>query len=129
MNMEICRLTIPIDVNTQNPNRRGKLRSWLQAKAAHKEAAHTMWLLAGKPKASSPVIVSVIIRRYRVLDEDNAWASCKAIFDALFNRNRHLYGITPDDSAKWVTLGTMTQETGGCWYCRPEVEVIVSTQQ
>lgn len=121
--MELCRLIIPVDANTQNPNRRGKLRTWIRNKVAHQQAARAVWLKAGKPKAPGPVVVSVIIRRCRVLDEDNAWASCKALFDALFKR-----AITPDDSPQWVRLGTMNQETGGKWYSRPEVEIIVSNQ-
>lgn len=120
---EICRLIIPVDANTQNPNRRRQLRAWIRAKTAHKRAAWAVWAQSGKPRASGPVVVSVVIRRGRILDEDNARASLKAIFDALFK-----HAITPDDSAKWVKLGSLTQETGGRWQCMPEVEIIVCSQ-
>ena len=119
--MEICRLIIPVDANDQNPNRRGKLRAWIRAKTAHKRAAEWIWVQAGRPVALSPVTVSVTIRRGRTLDEDNARASLKAIFDALFKR-----AITPDDSPKWVKLGTLTQEVGKRWKQKPEVEIIVT---
>lgn len=118
--MEICRLVIPLDINEMNPNRRGKLREWIRTKKRHKDTARLAWIAAGKPMSESLVAVSVIVRRGRLLDEDNARAGLKAIFDGLFKR-----GITPDDSPKWVTLGELTQQVGGEWRYAPEVEIIV----
>jgi hypothetical protein len=117
---EVCRLIIPVDVNEQNPNRRGKLRNWIRAKMEHKKAAYYVWVKAGKPKARSLVTVSVIVRRGHMLDEDNARASLKAVFDGLFKK-----AITPDDSPEWVRLGTLTQEINKRWKYAPEVEIIV----
>lgn len=122
--MEICRLTIPVDVNEMNPNRRGKLRAWIRAKTAHKNAAQWAWVEAGRPVSASPVVVSVVIRRQRQLDEDNARASLKAIFDGLFKE-----AITPDDSPKWVRLGALTQQTGERWRLKPEVEIVVTEDE
>lgn len=119
--VEICRLILPLDANQMNPNNRRKLRDWLRAKKYHKETAHKVWLEAGKPRASGPVTVSVIIRRGRLLDEDNARAGLKACFDSLFKK-----AITPDDSTKWVKLGALTQETGGRWRYAPEIEIVVA---
>lgn len=118
--MELCRLIIPIDANEMNPNQRRKLRNWIRAKKAHKQAAWAVWVKAGKPVANSPVTVSAIIRRGRQMDEDNARASLKACFDSLFKK-----AITPDDSPKWVKLGALIQETGRKWAYAPEVEIVV----
>lgn len=121
---EVCRLVIPVDVNEMNPNRRGKLRAWIRAKTRHKDTARLAWIAAGKPAAETQVTVSVIIRRQRQLDEDNARASLKAIFDGLFKQ-----AITPDDSPKWVKLGSLTQQTGDRWKLKPEVEIIVLSER
>jgi hypothetical protein len=120
MTGEICRLIIPVDANEQNPNKRRKLRDWIRAKMAHKHAAHVVWIAAGKPVSTSPVTVSVTIRRGRLLDEDNARASLKAVFDSLFKK-----AITPDDSPKWVKLGSLTQEVGSRWKAKPQIEIVV----
>ena len=120
---EICRLIIPVDANDQNPNKRRKLRDWIRAKMAHKNAAHIVWCEAGKPVSLSPVTVSVTIRRGRLLDEDNARASLKACFDGLFKN-----AITPDDSPKWVKLGTLTQEIAARWKLKPEIEIVVQKE-
>lgn len=117
---ELCRLIVPVDVNQMNPNRRGKLRDWIRTKTAHKKAAWGVWVQAGKPKAQTPVIVSVIVRRGKQLDEDNARASLKAVFDGLFKK-----AITPDDSPAWVKLGTLTQEIDKRWKYAAEVEIVV----
>lgn len=117
---EVCRLIIPVDANEMNPNRRGKLRDWIRTKTRHKNAAYAVWLVADRPRSTSPVTVSVTIRRGRLLDEDNARASLKAVFDGLFKG-----GITPDDSPQWVKLGTLTQEIAARWKAKPEIEIVV----
>lgn len=117
---EVCTLIIPLDANEMNPNRRRKLRDWIRTKTAHKNAARIVWREAGKPVSASPVVVSVTIRRGRLLDEDNARASLKAVFDGLFKQ-----AITPDDSPQWVKLGTLTQEVGKRWKLKPEIEIVV----
>ena len=119
--MQVCKLIIPVDANEMNPNRRGKLRDWIRAKTRHKATARYVWIAAGKPVSVSPVTVSVTIRRGRLLDEDNARASLKACFDGLFKN-----AITPDDSPKWVKLGALTQEVGGRWKLKPEIEIVVT---
>ena len=117
---EVCRLIIPVDANEMNPNKRRRLRDWIRAKTEHKRAAEWAWAAASFPIATRPVTVSVTIRRGRTLDEDNARASLKAVFDGLFKN-----GITPDDSPKWVKLGTLTQEVGKRWKLKPEIEIVV----
>ena len=121
---EVCRLIIPVDANEMNPNKRRRLRDWISAKTRHKDTARAVWLMAGRPVTASPVTVSVTIRRGRLLDEDNARASLKAVFDGLFKN-----AITPDDSPQWVKLGTLTQEIAKRWKMKPEIEIVVEETQ
>lgn len=117
---ELCRIVVEADPNECSPNRRRKLRSYLRAKKAHRLAAQVAWHQAGKPVAVGRICVDVIVRRGRTMDEDNARAGLKHIFDGLFKR-----AITPDDSREYVELGALRMETGAHWKARPEVEVIV----
>ncbi len=121
--MQVCKLILPLDANDMNPNNRRRLRDWISIKTRHKFTARVVWLQAGKPVSLSPVIVSVTIRRGRMLDEDNVWASLKAVFDGLFKN-----AITPDDSPQWVKLGTLTQEVGKQWKLKPEIEIVVEEE-
>jgi hypothetical protein len=118
--MQVCKLVLPLDANEMNPNKRRRLRDWINAKVRHAFTARTVWREAGKPVSASPVTVNVTIRRGRLLDEDNARASLKAVFDGLFKK-----AITPDDSPQWVKLGTLTQEINKRWKLKPEIEIIV----
>lgn len=122
--MEVCRITIPVDPNYTSPNRSGG-RHW-STQGKRKEiaynAAFSCWHNAGRPKATGPVRYHLIVRRGRVMDEDNIHSGLKACRDALFN-----HAITPSDSAKWVTIGSITQETGKQYGKRPEVVFIVET--
>lgn len=118
--MQVCKLILPLDANEMNPNQRRKLRDWIRTKARHNKTAWTIWFEAGRPVAKSPVTVSVTIRRGRLLDEDNARASLKAVFDGLFKN-----AITPNDSPQWVKLGTLTQEIAARWKLKPEIEIVV----
>jgi hypothetical protein len=115
-------ITVPIDAGEASPNRRGRLRQWIRIKKAHKTAAQWAWVAAGRPRAGAyPVTVSATIRRGRVLDDDNAKASLKAALDGLFKQ-----AVTPDDSVKYVRLGTVTQETGKAFGVKPEVEFVIT---
>lgn len=121
---ELCRIIIPWDVNRTSPNRR---LHWARRNVLNQSAkllAFNQWVQAGRPTARDTVRVSVIVRRYRRLDNDNALAGCKPVFDGLFRD-----AITPDDGPEWVTLGTVTQETGARWLGAEEVEVIVEPAQ
>jgi len=118
--MQVCKLILPLDANEMNPNKRRRLRDWISTKTRHKNTAYATWLVADRPRSASPVTVNVTIRRGRLLDEDNARASLKAVFDGLFKG-----GITPDDSPQWVKLGTLTQEVGKRWKLKPEIEIVV----
>jgi hypothetical protein len=74
--------------------------------------------------AVSGINVNVIIRRGRVIDQDNAQACLKSLIDGLFNN-----AVTPNDSRKWVLNYTVNQETGRVWQYQPEVEFIVEVNQ
>lgn len=114
-------ITVPIDPNRCSPNR--YKRNW-RAKAAEAKAARTAarltWLAAGSPTMDRPVEVTLLIRRGRKIDPDNALACCKHLLDGLFND-----AVTPRDTESWVRYVEVRQETGQRWALRPEVVVIV----
>jgi hypothetical protein len=98
-------ITVPVDVGLTSPNLR---RYWLieaRAKKAARTTAAWAWIAAGRPRAHGQVLVSVVVRRARAMDEGNVWAALKPVIDGLF-----VNALTPDDSPRWVKLGTLTQE-------------------
>ena len=120
---EVCRLVIPVDINLANPNRIGSLHWSKQRKIKSDLAlvARSVWTKAGRPRANGQVSISVIIRRARRLDEDNAWSSLKSCIDAIFND-----GITPNDSPKWVTLNhPLHQDISPSYKGKESVEFLV----
>jgi len=66
----------------------------------------------------------MIVRRGRMIDQDNAIGGSKPLRDGIFND-----GLTPDDSPKWVKLGGVEFEVGKQWKDRPEVIFIVEPIQ
>lgn len=90
-----------------------------------KTAALLAWYTAGQPTIDGPVVVSIVIRRSRRIDPINALSGYKAIEDGLFCRKREGYGITPDDSERYVSYGELRQEAGKEWKGREEVEISV----
>ncbi len=113
-------LTVPVDPGMTSPNRR---LHWAERNRRNEKAAlyaFWAWNHAGCPWVSGPVVVSVHVRRGRIMDDDNLWAGFKPIRDALFKHR-----ITPDDSPRWVTQGTLTQETGRRWVGREECVITV----
>src|SRR5688572_9515766 len=118
--MELCRIIIPVDVNEANPNRFRSLRQKMRVKRDHIDAAKLCWVKAGRPMSEVKVRVSVIIRRARKLDPDNAIASLKHLIDGIFKD-----AITKDDSDKYIELGIVSQETNAKYKSSPEVEFVV----
>jgi len=56
--------------------------------------------------ATYPAVIDVTIcSSGRPGDEDNAWARCKPIIDALIERR-----LLVDDSPRWMRLGTVTHQ-------------------
>ena len=114
-------ITVRFDVGLTSPNlrlhwaERGR-RAW-RARAL----ATSAWREAGCPTMTSPVDVSLLVRRARRLDLDNLIASCKGAIDGLFNE-----AITPDDSETWVRSLRVAQETGKQWKGAEEVVVTIT---
>lgn len=124
---ELCRLTIPVDPNLTSLNRRYHWTRMAKAKKSAYDTARWCWENLRRTDghlfiSPTPVRVSLIVRRGRVIDNDNIVSGMKPIMDALFN-----HAITPSDSAAWVTLGDIKQETGKKYGKNPEVLVIVET--
>lgn len=119
---ELCRIVVEADPNLCSPNRRRKVRTYIQHSTAHKQLAQVAWRKAKRPVAPGPfpITVNVIVRRGNRMDEFNAWAGMKHVIDGLFVK-----AITPDDSAKYVRQGSITIEVGPQWKKFPHVEVIV----
>lgn len=126
MTDDCIRIVVPFDLHRLAPNTR--LHPWVRREAQRnaKQMARFAYIAAGSPTMEGPVVVSLIIRRGRVIDPDAALASCKHLLDGLFCARRNEWGgITPDDSARYITYGPVLQETGTEWKGREEVEVIV----
>jgi hypothetical protein len=117
---EPIRITVPFDPHRLSLNARLHWRARKRLNDAAKEAAVYGWMLAGQPKAEGPVRVSLIVRRGRRLDIDNAITGTKACRDALFKGR-----VTPDDSPRWVTLGECQQECGKVWRGREECVFVI----
>lgn len=116
----VAQISVSVDVQGASPNNRGHWRKLYRIKKAMREAAQWAWVAAGKPVSDVPVRYSILIRRARRIDGDNAIACCKPLIDGLFHK-----AVTPSDSGRWVTLGTVTQETGKKWKLAPEVVVTI----
>jgi hypothetical protein len=54
------------------------------------------------------------------MDQANLWGGLKSVMDGLFVR-----AITPDDSERWVELGSVSQSIGAEWKGREEVEFFI----
>ena len=117
-------ITVPVDPQKASPNQRGHWAKLAKVKKEFRDAAHLCWLAAGRPKAEGPVNVNVIIRRGRLIDQDNALACCKSLIDGLFNK-----AVTPNDSREWILNYTVNQETGRVWQYQPEVEFVIERHQ
>jgi hypothetical protein len=120
--MEIARITVPIDPNATNPNRIGGANRYVQSRAKRAAwlAARSAWVKAGRPKAFNTVVVHLIVRRLRVMDEQNIWAALKSACDGLF-----VNAICDDDSPKNLRIGHIEQQTGKRFEKNPEVVFIV----
>lgn len=124
----IARLSVPFDVGRLTPNKtRGK--HWgavLLLTRRAQLAARCAYLQAGSPIWEGPVTVALTVRRARKLDPDAALSGAKAVLDALFRRRDLGYGVTWDDSARFVEFAPVRQETGMRWRGREEVLVVVT---
>jgi hypothetical protein len=113
-------ISVPWDAGRLSPNKRLHWGHRARVAKVALQTAQLAWRQAGSPRAKGRVRVNVSIRRGRVMDEDNALGGLKAVFDGLFKGC-----VTPDDSARWVTLGRIEQQTGKAWGKAPEVVFII----
>lgn len=121
MPTEPIRITVLGDNAPLSPNALRSLNRYRRAELV-RQARHralVAWLLAGRPMCPGPfpVRVECIIRRTRVMDDDNALGSLKAIRDELFNGL-----VIPKDSVRFLRFEMPTQETGKRWAGVEEVE-------
>lgn len=72
--------------------------------------------------AAGKVRVSVITRRGRLMDTCNVVGGLKPLLDGIFVK-----AMTPDDSPRWLELGSVRQITGKQWRDMPEVELVIES--
>jgi hypothetical protein len=125
MTSETVEFTFYTDWGEFSPNKR--IHYFRRARLTRKvrDAGYRLWMSSGGPTATGPVEVRYLLRRSRRLDHVNACACVKPFEDALFSATRYQFGITPDDSARWVLPFEVAQETGGAFRA-PQVIVTVT---
>ena len=121
---EVIRITVPFDINRCSPNHRLHYLARARLMAAARQAGRLAWMAAGSPQATVPVQVSLVLHRARAIDQGNAWAAAKGAIDGVF-----VDALTPDDGPKWVTLGSVVQETGRQWKGREECVFVVTAAE
>lgn len=128
MAREAVTITVPWDPARLGANRTRRMLWQERARLTQvaREAAFCAWRAAGRPVIDGKVEVSLLVRRGRVLDPDNALAGCKAVLDQLLCRRRNGAGVVEDDSAAFVDYVSVRFETGARWRLRPEVVVTIS---
>lgn len=72
----------------------------------------------GKEKSDERIIVSIILRRVRLLDTDNAYGSTKPLVDCL-----RTCGLIPDDSEKDIDLKVTQEKVAHYHEQRTEVKI------
>lgn len=125
MSEELARITVPWDVAKTADNRTRRGGHWSQRHRVMKQArelARWCWLQADSPKAAGKVRVSLIVRRGRVMDTCNIVGGAKPLLDGLFTN-----AIVPDDSPKWLELGSVRQESGAVWKGKECVVFVVES--
>lgn len=117
-------ITVKFDVHRLSKNQRLHWRERHRRVEAAKLAARYAWHCAGCPVIDAPVEVSLTVRRARPIDPTNAISGWYACEDALFKAKANGYGVTPDDSAEWLSYLPVQFETGKQW--KGQEQVIVS---
>lgn len=110
-------IIIPFDCQRTSQNSFSHHGSRFSQSSANKQAhraARAAWLAAGQPRWTCKVRLDIIVRRARAMDEVNIPGACKALIDGIFRERNHrgewIDGALPDDSAKWLKLGSYGQE-------------------
>lgn len=89
-----------------------------------KGRAFLAWRDARVGRVEGKARIQFVVRRGRVVDPDNALASCKALIDGLKDEPGRP-ALLPGDSARDVEYAPVRFETGARWKARPEVVVLV----
>lgn len=120
-------ITIPWDPQRLSPNQRLHWAERAKRTKIARDLALWEWAINKRPKVDGPVEVSILVRRPRVIDPDNAQAGLKGIIDGLFNANRNRGdGITPDDSSTYVRWLPVQFETGKEWKGNEQVVLTIT---
>lgn len=107
---------------SQNARLHWRARANLNRQA--RAAAVIGWRMAGSPTMDVPAKVTLIVRRGRRVDSENALSGCKSVTDLLTDRKRSVFGVLMDDSPDWLEWESIQQEVGKQWATRPEVEYV-----
>ena len=130
-------ITVLCDVQSTSDNvmRRLHWREVHRRRKAARLAGFVGWSRAGRPTVAEKVRVSILVRRGVRLDPQNIVGALKPVFDGVFvgweekPKGNHLParlpGMLPDDSAEWLEIGQVAQETGKRWKGREEVVLTV----
>jgi len=124
-------LTIHFDVGRTSANATRRLNRWEVSRRAKvsKLAALQALADAGFPEHDGPVRLDYLARRAHAVDDDGIVSGAKWMRDTLCNRAKNGVGIVPDDSPKWVTLGTVTQEIDKQWKGREQLVLTVTPRE
>lgn len=120
--MSTFTITVPWDPHRTSDNEIRRVH-WSERHKRYeiaKTLARAVWALADWPRSAGKVRASFVIRRGRQMDPANVIGGLKPVIDGLFVR-----GITPDDSAKYLEIGSVRVESGKQWRDRPEIVVTV----
>lgn len=103
-------IVVPFDIGCLSPNRHLHHMERARLTKLARGTARLAWMQAGRPQAPGKVRVSMLVRRGRESDQQNLWSAAKAACDGIF-----CDALTPDDSPRWVEIGSLKQETGKRW--------------
>lgn len=141
MNRELFRITVDLDVSLcgENKTSRKHFGTKTKRKNAAKKACKDGWLASGRPKVSPedyPVRVDIITRRATLMDDSNIIGALKWSIDSLFSKEGQRVGnktfyvpglVTPDDSIKYLRMGTVEQEIDKRFKEKPQIVFVVMT--
>lgn len=124
-------ITVKWDAAATSQNKLRGMGTWQMVAAIReaREAGFRGWIDSGKPVWREQVAVDIIVRKAREMDEANLCGACKAAMDGVFVGRQYgrifLPAALPDDSPKWLKLGTVRQEVDKRWLGNEEILFIV----
>lgn len=141
MSKELFRIVVDLDVALcgENQTSRRHFGTKTRRKNAAKKACKDGWIAAGRPKVDPkdfPVRVDIITRRAIAMDDANVIGAVKSAIDSLFAREGTKVGqktyyvpglVTPDDSIKYLRMGTVEQEVDKKYKEKPQLVFVIMT--